>query len=74
MPPERLVFRTEKGTTIRGRVLDESEQPVAGATVVVSVRKKYPQVKQAVAISYQSTKTDADPLVLRQRAPAAGFD
>ena len=59
-PPEHLLFQTEKATTLRGRVLDQEGQPLAGSTVVVSVRKKYSKTKQWVAISYDSTKTDAE--------------
>ena len=58
-PPDRLLFQTEKGTTISGRVLDQDGQPLAGAVVVASVKKDYPRSKQRVDVSYESTKTDA---------------
>ena len=58
-PPDRLLFQTEKGTTISGRVLDQDGQPLAGAVVVVSVKKDYPRSKQWVDVGYESTKTDA---------------
>ena len=59
-PPEHLLFQTEKGTTISGRVLDQDSQPLSGAVVVASVRKAYPKSKQWVDVSYESTKTDAN--------------
>jgi thiol-disulfide isomerase/thioredoxin/protocatechuate 3,4-dioxygenase beta subunit len=59
-PPERLLFQMEKGTTMGGRVVDEDKNPVAGATVVVSVRKKYPKSNQWVAISFSPTRADAN--------------
>jgi thiol-disulfide isomerase/thioredoxin/protocatechuate 3,4-dioxygenase beta subunit len=58
-PPDRLLFQTEKGTAIGGRVLDQDDQPLAGAVVVVSVTKSYPRSKQWVDIGYESVKTDA---------------
>jgi peroxiredoxin/protocatechuate 3,4-dioxygenase beta subunit len=58
-PPDRLLFQTEKGTTISGRVLDQDGQPLAGVVVVVSVEKKYPGSIQSVAVNDASTKTDA---------------
>jgi peroxiredoxin/protocatechuate 3,4-dioxygenase beta subunit len=54
------LFLTEKATTIRGRVLDDGGQPLAGAVVVVSVRKSYPRSKQWLDVSYDSTSTDAE--------------
>jgi peroxiredoxin/protocatechuate 3,4-dioxygenase beta subunit len=59
-PPDRLLFQTEKGTTISGRVLDQDGQPLAGAVVVVSVKKGYPRSKQWVDVSYESIKTDRE--------------
>jgi peroxiredoxin len=59
-PPERLVFEMEKATTIRGRVVDEKGQPLADAVVVVSVDKKYRRTEQRIAVSYESTRTDAN--------------
>ena len=58
-PPNRLLFQTEKGTTFRGRVLDQDGQPLASAVVVASVKKGYPRSQQWVDVSYESTKTDA---------------
>ena len=58
-PPDRLLFQTEKGTTLSGRVLDQDGQPLAGAVVVASVKKGYPRSQQWVDVSYESTKTDA---------------
>ncbi len=59
-PPGQLLFQTEKATTIGGRVLDEDDQPLADAAVVVSVKKKYPRSEQWVTVTYESTRTDAD--------------
>jgi hypothetical protein len=41
MPPDRLLFLTEKGTAIGGRVIDQDDRPLAGAVVVVSVKKRH---------------------------------
>ncbi len=60
MPPDHLLFQMEKATTISGRVLDQDQQPLAGATVVVDVFKGYPRSRQWVAIKDASTKTDAN--------------
>jgi len=43
-----------------GRVVDEDKNPVAGATVVVSVRKKYPKSNQQIDMNFKSTKADAN--------------
>jgi peroxiredoxin len=59
-PPARLLFRTEAGTEVGGRVVDQDDRPVAGAVVVVSVEKKYPGSQQRVYIDDKSVKTDAD--------------
>jgi peroxiredoxin/protocatechuate 3,4-dioxygenase beta subunit len=59
-PPEHLLFQTEKGTAIRGRVIDQDDRPLAGAVVVVSVRKSYPKSGQRVDLGYESVKTDAN--------------
>jgi peroxiredoxin/protocatechuate 3,4-dioxygenase beta subunit len=58
-PPDRLRFQMEKATAITGRVLDENDQPLSDAVVVVSVKKRYPKSQQWVAVSDESTKTDA---------------
>ena len=59
-PPDRLLFQMEKATTISGRVLDQDQKPIAGATVVVDVSKGYPRSRQWVDFKYESTKTDTD--------------
>ena len=41
MPPGRLLFQTEKGTAIGGSVIDQDDRPLAGAVVVVSVKKSW---------------------------------
>ena len=74
-PPERLLFQTEKGTTIRGRVLDQDGQPLAGAMVVVIVKKAYPRSEQRVDMAYESTKprrTRRAPGLSLRRAGTAG--
>jgi RNA polymerase sigma factor (sigma-70 family) len=59
-PPERFRFRMEKAVTIGGRVLDQDQKLIAGATVVISVRKHYPDSDQKANVFFVSTKTDAD--------------
>jgi protocatechuate 3,4-dioxygenase beta subunit len=59
-PPEHLLFQMEKGAGISGRVLDQDQQPIADATVVIRVSKRYPRSEQRVDANHQSTKTDAD--------------
>ena len=59
-PPDRLLFRTEAGTEVGGRVVDQDDRPIAGAVVVVSVSKKYPGSQQRVYIDGKSVKTDAE--------------
>ncbi|MGD0650642.1 MAG: carboxypeptidase regulatory-like domain-containing protein [Verrucomicrobiia bacterium] len=57
-PPERIAIEMERATSISGRVVDDAGQPVAGATVVLHVRKKYPRSKQRVNVIYEFVKTD----------------
>ncbi len=59
-PPERILIQTEKGTTIGGRVVDQDNRPLAGATVVVTVKKSYSKSKQWIDIQYESIKTDTN--------------
>jgi peroxiredoxin len=59
-PPDRLLFQTEKGTAIDGCVIDQDDRPLAGAVVVVSVKKSYPKSNQWVDVGYESIKTDAN--------------
>lgn len=59
-PPDRVLLRMENATAIGGRVLDEDGQPLPDAVVVVSVNKSYPQSKQRVGVSAESTRTNAD--------------
>jgi peroxiredoxin/protocatechuate 3,4-dioxygenase beta subunit len=59
-PPDRLLFQTEAGTEIGGRVIDTDDRPIAGAVVVVSVSKKYPKSQQRVDVNYKSVKADAE--------------
>ena len=58
-PPDHLLFQMEKATTIGGRVLDQDQHPVAGATVVITVKKTYPKSPQWVDVRWEPTKTDA---------------
>ena len=69
-PPDRLLFQMEKATTIAGRVVDQDQKPVAGATVVVDVLKGYPRSRQWVNFKYESTKTNADGVWSFSSAPA----
>jgi RNA polymerase sigma factor (sigma-70 family) len=59
-PPARFRFQMEKAVTVGGRVLDQDQRPVDGATVVVSVRKQYADSEQKPDLFLVSTKTDAD--------------
>ena len=49
----------EKATTVSGRVVDQDDKPVAGATVVVDVAKGYPKSRQWVDFKFEKTQTDA---------------
>jgi len=57
-PPEKIAIEMERATSIGGRVVDDAGQPVAGATVVLYVGKKYPGSKQRVNVSFEFVKTD----------------
>jgi RNA polymerase sigma factor (sigma-70 family) len=57
--PDRFLFQMEEATTVGGRVLDQDEQPVAGATVVIGANKRYPKSPQWVNVPSESTQTDA---------------
>ena len=59
VPPDHLLFQMEKATTVAGRVVDQDQKPIAGATVVVDVSKGYPKSRQWVDFKYESAKTDA---------------
>ncbi len=58
--PDRVVFQMEKATAIRGRVVDQDSKPLAGATVVIDVKKDYPGSPQRVNLMFRSTVADAD--------------
>ena len=55
----RFVFRVERGVAIGGRVVDPAGQPVAGASVVIKIAKKYPGANQYIDID-DPVVTDAD--------------
>ncbi len=57
--PDHFLFQMEKATTVGGRVLDQTRQPVADATVVVEVKKRYPRSDQWVDVRLATTRTDA---------------
>ena len=59
VPPGRLLFQMEKATTISGRVIDQDQNPLTGATVFISASKRYPRSEQWVAVSYEAVTTDA---------------
>lgn len=59
-PPARLLFQMEKATTISGRVVDQDQKPIAGATVVVDVKKGYRKSPQWIDFRFDSVTTDAD--------------
>ncbi len=56
----RFVFKVERGVPIKGRVLDPSGRPVAGASVVVNVKKEYPKANQFVALGDDPVVTDSE--------------
>ena len=58
--PIDFLFQMEKATTVSGRVVDQDEKPVAGATVVIEVSKGYPKSRQWVDFKWEKTKTDAN--------------
>ena len=60
MPPDRFRFQMEKGVTVGGRVLDQDRRPVAGATVVINVRKHYPDSEQKPDLLFVHTLSGAD--------------
>src|SRR5262249_44146171 len=53
-------FRMERAVTVGGRVLDQDRRPVAGATVVIHVRKRYADSEQKPDVFFVPTRTDAD--------------
>jgi RNA polymerase sigma factor (sigma-70 family) len=57
-PPDHVLFQMEKAATISGRVLDQDQNPVAGATVFISASKRYPTSEQWVAVGQESATTD----------------
>jgi RNA polymerase sigma factor (sigma-70 family) len=59
VPPGRLLFQMEKATTVAGRVVDQDQKPIAGATVVIEVSKEYPKSQQRAFFNDNSAKTDA---------------
>jgi RNA polymerase sigma factor (sigma-70 family) len=59
-PPASFHFRMEKAVTVGGRVVDQDQLSVAGATVVIRLSKRYPDSQQRPDVSFVSTKTDND--------------
>src|SRR5262249_19811685 len=59
-PPSPFRFRMEKAVKVGGRVLDQDRRPVAGATVVINVRKGYSNSEQKPNVFFVATQTDAD--------------
>ncbi|QEH31875.1 ECF RNA polymerase sigma factor SigE [Aquisphaera giovannonii] len=59
-PPDRFLFQMEKATTVRGHVVDQDDRPVAGATVVIDVSKRYPKSGQWVDLKWEDTRADAN--------------
>jgi RNA polymerase sigma factor (sigma-70 family) len=58
-PPDHLLFQLEKVATIGGRVVDQDQKPLAGATVFITARKRYPKSEQWVAVAYDGIPADA---------------
>jgi RNA polymerase sigma factor (sigma-70 family) len=59
-PPDHLLFQMERATTVRGRVVDQDGKPIAGATVMIDVSKKYPGSRQWVDLKYDKAQADAE--------------
>jgi RNA polymerase sigma factor (sigma-70 family) len=59
-PPARFRFQMEKAVSIGGRVVDQDQRPVPGASVVISVRKEYADSQQKADLFFVRTKTDAE--------------
>jgi|GEM_PF-2559033 len=59
-PPDRISIQMEKGTELGGRVLDQDEQPVIGATVIIQAKKRYPKSELQVRFAPDTTTTDAN--------------
>jgi thiol-disulfide isomerase/thioredoxin/protocatechuate 3,4-dioxygenase beta subunit len=57
-PPDNMTLQMERATSISGRVVDDAGQPIAGATVVLDLRKKYPVPAQHPALNYKTIQTD----------------
>ena len=55
-----FTFKLDEATTIGGVVVDEAGKPVADATVVIRVQKKYANSLQRINISYESTRVDGN--------------
>ena len=58
--PDHILFQMEKATNVRGRVVDPDRKPVAGATVIIEVRKRYPRTPQWVDLGGETARSDAD--------------
>jgi thiol-disulfide isomerase/thioredoxin/protocatechuate 3,4-dioxygenase beta subunit len=70
--PARYELTLEKGTEVKGKVMDDSGVPIAGATVVLSASAAYPERPEcSTGISYKKLKTKADGTWSYQRLPAA---
>ena len=59
-PPQTVAIQMERATSIGGRVVDDAGQPVAGATVVLTIEKNYPGSRQRVGVGYERIKSDHD--------------
>ncbi len=58
--PQQFRFAMEKAITISGKVVDQNNLPLAGATVVIDVDRAYPGTSQKVELMFRSTVTDPD--------------
>ncbi len=58
--PDHFLLKMEKATKIGGRVVDQDQQSIAGATVVIDVAKGYPRSPQRVDLEFRTTETDAN--------------
>ena len=69
--PDHLLFQMEKATKIGGRVVDQDQKPIAGATVVIDVAKGYPHSPQRVDLEFRTTETDANGTMVVHVSPGA---
>ncbi|HZN66201.1 MAG TPA: carboxypeptidase regulatory-like domain-containing protein [Tepidisphaeraceae bacterium] len=69
--PNEYTLAMEPGTTLSGRVLDDTGKPVEGATVMLHIRSKNRDAVQSYDVVYTPITTDKDGRWSYHTAPAA---